>query len=318
MKTDRKFFILVESLLAAAAVVIGAILVIGPAEDNRKTVSFIVEDVDDESNSALLYGMKQAASDNDVNLKILSSDKLRDSDTFSELLSQAKAKGTSCYIIEPSMKGDLNQSIMDLSRTSPVMLIHSGLSDISEDNSIPVSSADNYAMGAQVAKEIKKDFKGQLTKKKIGLLMGDADSIADEEKVRGFTDEMDKTGSLIRWRLYDSSIDDANHEVLRIQTDVDIVAAMDDYSLRIAAANMNAGYRKEVLYGIGTSERALYYLDNQTVSCEVVPDEFAIGYNALNAIVSGSQGSKKASFRVLRKSDMFDEGNQELLYSMTK
>ena len=114
MKTDRKFFILVESLLAAAAVVIGAILVIGPAEDNHKTVSFIVEDVDDESNSALLYGMKQAASDNDVNLKILSSDKLRDSDTFSELLSQAKAKGTSCYIIEPSMKGDLNQSIMDL------------------------------------------------------------------------------------------------------------------------------------------------------------------------------------------------------------
>ena len=326
MKSRKIIFILTEIILALAAVIIGALLVRGNVSSKKQTISVIMEDSDDESWSGFIYGLRQAALDNDVNLDIISADSISSADAFDKLVSQGKADGAGAFIIEPSLIGDLDESIAELKKTYPVTLVHS-TAGTPKDDSIAITdvvSADNYAMGQQLAKEIEEDFGSQLDDKNIGLLMGDSESLADAQRTQGFIDEITNTGALVRWRLNNSSINDANHEILQIQTDVDIIAAMDDYSLRTAAALSSAGYGNAVIYGIGTSERSLYYLDNETVSCIVVPDEFYVGYQAMTRtarILKGQNAAdvgREASYKVLTRKNMFEEDNQEMLYYIIK
>ena len=106
---------------------------------------------------------------------------------------------------------------------------------------------------------------------------------------------------------------------------VDLVVALDDMSLasagQCAAANHLHG---AVVYGIGNSTEAAYYLDTGNVECLVVPDEFNVGYQSLTEMAAGLQHhfrevrSRTADFTVIRREELFSEENQELLFTMSQ
>ena len=106
---------------------------------------------------------------------------------------------------------------------------------------------------------------------------------------------------------------------------VDIVVALDDTSLTSAGECAAAADLKgAVVYGIGNSTEAMYYLDTGIVECVVVPDEFNVGYKSF------TEASKKLkrffyemrdqmiSHTVVRRDTLFIKENQELLFTMSQ
>lgn len=78
----------------------------------------------------------------------------------------------------------------------------------------------------------------------------------------------------------DRSGEDA--KLLKQQEKVDYLFALDDRSLVEAgkAVKENEIYGS-MIYGIGCSTEAAYYLDTGEAECLLVPDEFNVGYESL-------------------------------------
>ena len=79
-----------------------------------------------------------------------------------------------------------------------------------------------------------------------------------------------------------------------------------------------------MIYGIGCSTEAAYYLDTGEAECLLVPDEFNVGYESLAELshelkkMTYCVHGKVLSYIVLRKENLFSEKNQELLFKMSQ
>lgn len=83
---------------------------------------------------------------------------------------------------------------------------------------------------------------------------------------------------------------------LQSQRKVDIVLAIDDASVVEAAKEASDNNLQGALvYGIGNSTEAIYYLDSGWTEALITPDEFAAGYKSVVGLVDMLRGSRKYS-----------------------
>ena len=101
--------------------------------------------------------------------------------------------------------------------------------------------------------------------------------------------------------------------------------ALDDNSLTAAGeCAASSDLHGAVLYGIGNSTEAVYYLDTGIAECLVVPDEFNVGYRCMTEIAQSLQDffykpeSCRVSHTVIRREELFSQKNQELLFTMNQ
>ncbi len=106
---------------------------------------------------------------------------------------------------------------------------------------------------------------------------------------------------------------------------MDFVIALDDNSFTMAgeyaAANDLHG---ALVYGIGNSTEAVYYLDTGIAGCLVVPDEFNVGYQSLTEAAEilthyfHKMHDRTVSYTVLRRDTLFSKENQEIIFTMSQ
>ena len=88
-----------------------------------------------------------------------------------------------------------------------------------------------------------------------------------------------------------------------------------------AAANDLHG---ALVYGIGNSTEAVYYLDTGIAGCLVVPDEFNVGYQSLTEAAEilthyfYKMHDRTVSYTVLRRDTLFSKENQEIIFTMSQ
>ena len=88
-----------------------------------------------------------------------------------------------------------------------------------------------------------------------------------------------------------------------------------------AAANNIHG---ALVYGIGRSTEAVYYVDKGIAECLVVPDEFSVGYESLREVGKRLDQyfykiqDKTVSYTVMRQETLFTDMNQEILFTMNQ
>ncbi len=136
---------------------------------------------------------------------------------------------------------------------------------------------------------------------------------------------MKDAGAEIRWYISEASSTDDRKDFLEYQPRVDYVIALDDDSLtragECAAANNLHG---ALVYGIGYSTEAVYYLDKGIVECLVVPDGFNVGYQSLTEVAGnlgkyfGKLHSVEVSYMIMRRDTLFSKENQEVLFTMSQ
>ena len=150
-------------------------------------------------------------------------------------------------------------------------------------------------------------------------MLGDSNMLSSREC--GFKDALeDKNANILELSL-DSLLDREENT----ESKVDIVIALDDSNLTAIGEYLASSQpHGELLYGIGQSTEAIYYLDKGIAECVVVPDEFNVGYQSLSEVARKldhyfeNMKKQTVSYSVIRKETLFSKENQELLLTMSQ
>ncbi len=321
MNKSAKYFILIEVILGILVVIFASLMLKGQGGGPLGRVAVIVCDSDGSQWSAFKYGIRMAAQERGVDAVILGTESVMSLEEQQELIESELENGADAVIVQPVSDEGAGQMLEGVKKKVPVMLVESR---VPEETSLPVTEADPYGLGGALAKELLKDFEGSLEGKTLGVLSRTTDSSTADERMKGFQAVMEDEGVEIHWYIA-GNFDKGEAEYLASQPKVDIIAALDDSSLTAAGAYASSnGLEGAVLYGIGHSTQAAYYLDKGIVECLVTPDEFSVGYQSMSEIADCleklfySAKDRMVSYTVLRRESLFSQKGQEILFTMSQ
>ncbi|WP_148409728.1 sugar ABC transporter substrate-binding protein [Murimonas intestini] len=324
MKKNRKLFILLEAFLAVLVIAAVLIMLWGKNGKDRYKVSVIIQNSDDNQWAAFKYGLRMAAEDKGIEMFVVSTGGALTVEEEKSAIEWEIDNGADAVIVQPVPSPDAEEMLKKIENKVPVMLVGYTASGNKDASRLPATGPDNYAMGAALAEELLKDYNGNIKGKTLGILTETTDSPAVVSRKKGFTDTLKNTGVEISWSV--SGVFDGNEEDSPgNQPKVDFVIALDDNSLTTAGSYSAANnLHGALVYGIGNSTEAVYYLDMGFAECLVVPDEFNVGYQSLTEIWEklghyfSSLQNITVSHTVLRRDTLFLKENQEILFTMSQ
>lgn len=324
MKNSKKLFILTEIVLGVMVVVLAIIMIREKNGRPLKKISVIVQHSDDSQWSAFKYGLKMAAQDKGVDVFIVNTGKILTVEEELDIIRDEVENGADAVILQPVPGIDAEKSLKKIKNRVPVILVESAVSEDGESSGIPTVKPDNYAMGRALAEELLRDYSGSLEEKTLGIVMENSNSEADVSRMRGVEDALKDTGVDVLWSVSDSFGENEENSLDK-QSKVDIVIALDDSSLTAAGEySLHNNLHGALVYGIGNSTEAIYYLDTGIVQCLIVPDEFNMGYQSVTAAAEGlgypffEVKSETVSYFVIHREELFSPQNQEIIFTMSQ
>lgn len=325
MSSNRNWFHLIEAVLAILVIMMAIAMLMGKNSGECRKIAVIVQDADATQWAAFRYGLKMAAQDQKMELLVASTGTVLTVDEQIDAISREIEHGADAVIVHPVAGDDLEQRLKRIEKKVPVLLVECPASKERESSMFPTVEPDHGAMGRALAEELKKDYNNNLSGKKYGILMQADEPQAIMERKYGVADVLKDTGISCSWVVMDSSVETERKNALENQPEVDIVIALDNNSLikaaEAAAANNLHG---ALVYGIGNSTEAAYYLDTGSVECLVVPDEFSVGYQSLTETAESlnhyfrRMKSKVVPYTIIRREELFLKENQEILFTMSQ
>lgn len=324
MKTGKKVVILLEAVLAVLVLAAVVLMLQGKNGQDMVKVSVIIQNSDDTQWAAFKYGLKMAAEDQGIEVYIANTGETLTVEEEKSLIEWEISNGADAVIVRPVPEEGAEEMLKKFEKRIPVMLVGSTASKDRSLSALPVTESDNYAMGTALAEELLKDYNNSVEGKTIGIVSetGELESVMNREK--GFRDRLLNTGIQILWSVTNRS-GEPKENLPADQPEVNFVAALDNNSLTAAGEEAAANnLHGAIVYGIGHSTEAVYYLDTGNVKCLVVPDEFNIGYQSLTEISESLRRyfhkvqDKEVSHTVLRRETLFTKENQEIIFTMSQ
>lgn len=324
MNKSAKYFILTELVLGILVAVLAALMLKGQNKDTLGRVAVIVRDSDDSQWAAFKYGIRMAAQERGVEAVIIGTESVLTLEDQEELIQAELENGADAVIVQPVPDGGAAQMLAKVRKKVPVMLVADQAPADGKSSALPVTEPDPRALGTALAEELLEDFRGNLEGKTMGIISRTTDSSTTAGRMEGFQETLEGTGIELLWCIA-GNFDNGESEYLASQPKVDFIAALDDSSLTAAGEYASSnGLNGAVLYGIGHSTQAAYYLDKGIAECLVVPDEFSVGYQSMSEIADSLErlfhkaGSRTVSYTVLRRETLFSRKGQEILFTMSQ
>ncbi len=324
MKNSRKLFLAVEAALATITLMVIFIMMREKGGQDLKKVSVVIQNSDDSQWAAFRYGLKMAARDQRVELNVASTRGGMAVAEIKDVLLREIEHGADAVIVQPSYGPDMEELLIKIDKKVPVMLVGDTTSEEGAASSFPSVEPDHYAVGEAVAAELLEDYNQNLAGKSIGIVAQDGSSQAAASRRDGFLNALDGFGASICWEACGPFGQDGETNLEHLPK-ADFVIALDNYSLiaagECAAANNLHG---ALVYGVGDSTEAVYYLDTGIARCLVVPDGFSMGYQSLSEAAQGIRSffhkmeGQKVPYTVMRRDMLFDDKNQEILFTMSQ
>ena len=324
MKNSKKVFILTESVLGILVIILAVVMLMGRNGKELQKVSVIVENSDDNQWAAFRYGLRMAAEDQEMEMSVVSTEGTMTLEEQQALAQQEIDNGADGIILQPVPGEDTEEMLKKIEKKVPVMLVESTASREAQNSSFPVTQPDNYAMGKALGAELLKDCGDNLKGKTLGIISETMEAQASLDRAAGFKEALKDQGTKVGWTAEGTSEEGSTDSLVNLPK-VDFVIALDDTSLTAAgeysAANDLHG---AIVYGIGNSTEAAYYLDTGAAQCLVVPDEFNVGYQSLQEVSEKLGHSfrkmedRETDYTVIRRDTLFTKENQEILFTMSQ
>lgn len=312
---------MIEMVLGIAAAAVGVMMLWGQTSKSKDKVSVIIENSDDSQWTAFKYGLKMAAMDEELELSIVNTASELTVEEEEQLIVNEIQNGAAAMIVHAVDGSDAEEMLRGLEAKVPIVLVESAASQERSESELPVIQPDNYAMGEAIGQALLQDYGGSLKGKTIGIISADYASEAVLNRQKGLLDAIRDRGGTISW----SALGMIKETVVKEKPKVDFIIALDNNSViaagQAAAANNIHG---ALVYGIGRSTEAVYYVDKGIAECLVVPDEFSVGYESLREVGKRLDQyfykiqDKTVSYTVMRQETLFTDMNQEILFTMNQ
>lgn len=325
MKTRKSAFILMEMVLAVIVIILAVVMIRGENGKARDKISVIIPNSDDNQWAAFRYGLKMAAEDQGVELFVVNTEGALSAEEEKEIIEREIGNGADAVIVQPVPGEGTEEMLKQIGKKVPVMLVEYAASADRKDSELSITGPDNYAMGVTLAEKLLEDYRGNIDGKTLRIISGTNGSEAVIKRVQGFRDTLEGMDVEINWSVSRSFFRGGGENFLKTRPKTDFVIALDDNSL-IAAGKCSAenDLHGALVYGIGRSTEAVYYLDTGNAECLVIPDEFNMGYQSMTEVAEALRNyfykiqSRTISYKAIRTEELFTEENQKIIFTMSQ
>lgn len=287
--------------------------------EHAYNISVVIRGKMDDSWNNIKKGVENAAEDLNVTLRFVAAIDGNTAEEQIELLKQ-EADGTDAIILSPVNRTLLKDTVKELEKKTPMILMESDVSGLKD---IPVIQSDNEAIGMELAEVIVKQEKQDL---RVLVLSGNAmcSSVIDRQK--GFMkvmEEADKDCSLVTAGNFEP---EGIYTMMK-ERRPNVVVAMDTKILEnLVKGNRiyKETFKEDVaVYGYGCSSTVLKNLENGEIELLAADDGFAMGYLCVQEAVKAIEhkkavGNDKIRYIITSAADMYSVEHEKLLFPFVK
>lgn len=323
MRRRLGIFWFAELVLAIVAACLVAFMFLG--NDEKQRVAVIVSDADSGTWERFIAGIKKGAAESNVRIVITGTEAITSADEERAIIEEEIAGGADAIIVQPAPGEDTISMLQEIRSQIPIILVQdlpytagdggTMLGDLS------VISPDYAEVGTLLAEMLLTDYAGSLSGKTLGILTANAAMQSQEEILQGFMAGIENSGAEILWQVQAAAVESETESLLQEQRRVDLIVALDTAALDAAGdLSENGRLHGAVIYGIGTSDKALYYLDHDDVAGLVIPNDYDMGFLAITEIANRLNHrlyymeTQTVSTGVYRREDLFLPENTDLLF----
>lgn len=293
---------------------------VGKKEDIH-SVSVIVNNSNSDRWIALRQGLEQAAKDYNIDLNYVSTGELASVEEELALVNREVENGAEGIILQMVSSEEQGEHIAELSGRTAVLLLES---DIKPEGVLAFAGPDNYELGMAVADAVKQELEGAHGETAIGILCGNQSQLSMQQRLQGLTEGLDGESVEIAWTLEKGQ--EQTDETLGLAS-VDIIIALgnDETEQMVDYLQAEEGMESDcLLYGVGCSEKAVYYLDKGVIKTLVVPNEFNMGYQSMEAVAKQiyyhltAAEDSRVDYLVIDRTNLYDAENQKVLFPIVQ
>lgn len=325
MKRDRIYFGVL--LLVLIMVIIWAaigMLSVGKIEKTY-SVSVIVDDSNNERWMPMREGLEQAASDYGIKLNYVSTGKFGSVEEEMILINREVENGADGIIVQMIESEGYSFNVESIHRDVAMMLLET---DVMPQDVYAITQANNIGIGRALGEAVLADFGDKITGKKIGVLCGNQKQCSMQQRLAGLEAILSENKMEIGWKILstDKDLVEVLNDKQRKQP-VDVIIALGNDETEKAVDYLMADSDRKnrcLLYGEGSSEKVVYYLDREVIASLVVPNDFNMGYQSMSAIANqlmyrlSSAKSTEVDYLVINKENLYDEDNQKILFPIVQ
>jgi len=202
------------------------------------------------------------------------------------------------------------------SLTLPVVLIETNVAGVS---GLDYLTADNYSMGLNIGRSV---ILNSEESKKVAVLMENRQRSSIVERFDGFMDSLKYSDYEIDlWEREEDNEDLPQfiQDKLAI-TRADIVVALDDSTLEAVIDALGTYDAAAEVYGIGSTNKIIHYLDYGIIQSIVFQNEFNMGYLSVQELFKDNKDKvnnyfeTEIEFRTINRETMYLPKNQRLIF----
>lgn len=292
---------------------------IGKKEEVHR-VSVIVNNSSSDRWIPMRAGLLQAASDYDIDLNFVSAGAFQTAEEEIAIINRELENGAEGILVQMVSSDEQTGELAEIVARTALMLLET---DVMPEDVYAFAGVNNAAVGAALAEAIRTDFGDDLTGKTIGVLCGNQKQAAMRQRLKGFTEGISETKAAVTWMIDGTYDAKSGGDAIQRAGQVDIIAALEnDETERMI--DMPAGKARAGLYGVGCSEKTVYYLDKGVLHALVVPNEFHMGYQSMEALAKQlcyrltKAENCETEYLVVTRENLYEENNQKVLFPIVQ
>lgn len=288
-------------------------------------VSVIVNNSSSDRWILLRQGLEQAAEDYNVDLNFVSTGHYGNVEEQIRMIGTEIENGAQGVIVQMVSSDGLSDRMEGVAANTVLMLLET---DINPEDIYGYTGPDNLEIGRALARTIKEEYGSTLQGKKIGILCGNQKQLAMRKRLQGLEEVLSEEAVQISWRV--NSITETKEEELKHwgesnRADIIIALGNDETEelVDFIQSEDNRDYNCS-LYGVGCSEKTVYYLDKGIINSLVVPNEYSMGYRSLEAVAGqiryhiSETENNLIDYLVVNKQNLYEEENQKILFPIVQ
>lgn len=263
----------------------------------------------------LTEGIKLAADNNSVELNMVNTRDINDARSQYDQIVKSIENGADYVIVAPVDSEELGK-LLNGQYASKVIFITNGI----YDNRYVTITPDDYQMGVSLGFQIIENTEDNAT---VGIMRSDTVNEYVADRYNGVMEAMKDANRTTVESVLGDVEDIYDETVALLEKQPDVIVALNNKGIEnILSAVEDAEYAP-LVYVIGNSVEAVYYLDKGRIDTLIYPDEFGMGYAAVKYAVKPKDYKKTdfkrlITYKTVTRKDIYTEEYENVLFPFVK
>ena len=308
-------------LLVIIVVCIYSMLDVGKTEE-KYHISVILDESSSLRWAAMKEGLEQAAQDNQIELNIVSTAKMADLKEEKKIIDSELDRGADGIVLQMVSSIDAMDVLETFDGRTDIVLLEN---DVEPGDMYSIIGSNDYEMGKTLGESVIEKQGRSIQNKTIGVLVGNQNQLTFQQILLGLKEGLGDYNTQISWEINSTGNVTSQLEQNQLEAPADILITLGNNETELGIDFfLNSEDQTMDFYGIGCSDKTIYYLDQGMLDSMVVPNEFNIGYLSIEKLSQQLQYKTKKTedievdYLIIDKDNLYDKDNQKVLFPIVQ